>query len=282
MSPARPQYAVIGDPIAHTRSPRIFEWLFAETGIAGDYRALHVPSQALARTVASVREGDFQGLSVTLPHKQAVLALLDEVSDGARTVGAVNCLARGEDGRVRGFNTDVAGCQAALEQQGRTLRGSRMVLLGAGGAARAAAFAGREAGLAELVIANRTVATGQALATELGALAKGIGLYAEALQAALDHADVLVNATRVGLSAPDDSPLPVGVRLREDLVVMDMVYAPLETALLRQARAEGAACVDGLWMLVHQALEQLRIWTGFVAPPSFAGRVHGFVSKEMA
>jgi shikimate dehydrogenase len=272
---------VIGDPIAHSRSPRIFEWLFAEAGIPGDYRALHVPARALAQTIAAVRRGDLQGLSVTLPHKQAVLSLLDEVSADARTIGAVNCVARGASGRLCGFNTDASGCQRALEQRGRALRGARMVVLGAGGAGRAAAVAARDAGVEALGIANRTPATARALAAELGDGAQAIDLDSAAVQTALDSSQVLVNATSVGLSAPLDSPLPEGVLLGPELVVMDMVYAPLETALLRQARAAGASCVDGLWMLVHQALEQLRIWTGFVAPPSFAARVHGFVSKEM-
>lgn len=282
MSPARPQYAVIGDPVAHSRSPRIFEWLFREAGIAADYGALRVPPGELEQVVRRVRQGELQGLSVTLPHKQAVLPLLDEVDPAAREIGAVNCVSRDDEGYTRGFNTDRLGCLRALEGQGRPLRSARVVLLGAGGAGRAAAYAARGTGAAALTIVNRTEETARALASELGEGTQAMGFDPQALQRALDSADVLVNATRVGLSAPLDSPLPADVRLREGLVVMDMVYAPLQTALLRQARAAGATCVDGLWMLVHQALEQLRIWTGFRAPPSFAARVHDFVSKEMA
>jgi shikimate dehydrogenase len=270
---------VIGDPVAHSRSPRIFEWLFAEAGIEADYRAVHVPSGKLGDAVEAVRRGDFQGLSVTLPHKQAVLPLLDEVSVEARAIGAVNCIARGPDGRVRGFNTDAPGWQRAIERH-RLLRGARVVLIGAGGAGRAAAFAARQAGVASLVIANRTEATAHSLASELGGPTEAIGLDAPPLQAAIDHADLLVNATRVGLSAPDASPLAEGTRLGRDLVVMDMVYAPLETALLRQARTAGATRVDGFWMLVDQALEQLRQWTGIVAEASVAPRLHALLIKE--
>lgn len=272
---------MIGDPIAHSRSPLIFDWLFRETGIAGEYEAIRVPPEALPAMIERLRQGEFRGLSVTLPHKQAVLPLLDEVHPTAQRIGAVNCAWLGDDGRVRGFNTDVIGCQRALEEQGRRLSGARMVLLGAGGAARAAAFLAKSAGVRSLVIANRSAEKARALAAELGGLSvQGIELERAPLQAAIDGADVLVNATRAGLTRPDESPLPDGVRLGPQLVVMDMVYEPRETALLRQARLAGATRIDGLWMLVHQALEQLRMWTRFAAGPSLAERIYRYVSED--
>lgn len=274
---------MIGDPVAHSRSPRIFSWLFPQTGLPGEYEAIHVRPDELPRMVERLRAGEFRGLSITLPHKQKILPLLDEVHPTAQRIGAVNCVWLDPDGRVRGFNTDVIGCQRAIEEQGRRLNGARMVLLGAGGAGRSAAFLAKSAGVRSLVIANRSEEKARVLVDELGGMSvRAIPMERAALQDAIDAADLLVNSTSVGLSAPSESPLPHRVRLGSQLVVMDMVYEPLETALLRQAREAGAVCVDGLWMLVHQALEQLRLWTSFNAAPSFAGLVYRHLTKEFA
>jgi shikimate dehydrogenase len=281
--PKSPRYAVIGDPVAHSRSPRIFSFLFEQTGLPGTYEALRVAPEGLPAVIERVRAGELQGLSVTLPHKQAVLPLLDEIHATAQRVAAVNCVWLGSDMRVHGFNTDLIGCQRAIEEQGRRLNGARMVLLGAGGAARSAAFLAKSGGVRSLVIANRSVARAQALADELGGISvRALGLESPELQDALDNADLLVNSTSVGLADPSANPLPAGTRLSSGMVVMDMVYEPTETALLAQARAAGAVCIDGLWMLVHQALEQLRLWTGYTSGPAFAGLLYRHISKEIA
>lgn len=317
----RPTYAVIGDPIEHSLSPRLFAWLFGELGIDAHYTALRVPPAALAEAIGRVRRGLLAGVSVTIPHKEAVLPLLDDVHPAARRIGAVNAVVRDAAGRVRGHNTDAPGFRLALEQQGRTAGGARVLLLGAGGAARAAAYALVGAGAKSVTIANRTPARAVSLALELveagGAhpeadlrrrwdageraprrpdlpapaspadladpagkpFVTAVPLDARALAAPLAHADVVVNATSVGLSAPAADPLPAGLRLESRQVVLDMVYRPLETALLARARAAGAVPVDGLWMLAFQALEALRLWTGRTEP-GLAPALHDLLARE--
>jgi shikimate dehydrogenase len=317
---ARPTYAVIGDPIEHSLSPRLFAWLFGELGIDAHFTALRVSPAELPEAVGRLRRGLFAGLAVTLPHKEAILPLLDDVHPAARRIGAVNVAVRDPAGRVRGHNTDGVGFRLALEAAGGRPGGARVVLLGAGGAARAAAFTLVGAGAKSVAIANRSPKRAVRLALELveaGAhpeadlrrrweagerppprpglpppaqppdLAHPAGrpfvtalpLEARALAAPLAHADVVVNATSVGLMDPAADPLPAGLRLEPRHVVLDMVYRPLETALLARARAAGATPVDGLWMLAHQALEALRLFTGRAAP-GLAPSLHDVLARE--
>lgn len=319
MSTSRPTYAVIGDPVEHSLSPRIFAHVFAELGIEAHYTALRVRPDELAEALARVRRGSLSGLSITLPHKEAVLPLVDDVHPLAARIGAVNCVVRTQAGTLKGFNTDLQGFRMALEEIGERLAAARVVLLGGGGAARAAAFASVAAGAKSLVIANRTEDRAMALGVELvqtgrawpeGELRRRwesgqhppprpgapkvvdpvgpsgkcfvsvMALEAAPLQLALSHADILVNATSVGLRDPSACPLPEGIQLHPGLTVHDMVYRPLETRLLQRATASGAATVDGLWMLIHQALEQLRLWTGKSSPPLLAARLHRQLVQE--
>lgn len=305
MALSRPSFAVVGDPVEHSLSPRIFAQLFGELGIAGHYTALRVRQGELPPLLDQVRRGALAGLSVTLPHKEAILPHLDTLHPTARRIGAVNCVARHPDGTLVGFNTDAMGFLKALEGGDVRLPAARLLLLGAGGAARAAAFAAASAGVKALTIANRAPARALTLARDLceagwawpegearrALAAQGwrlpetagpsgrtyvasIPLEQAPVQQALVHADVVVNATSVGLDDPAASPLPPGTVLPQGIATMDMVYRPLHTAFLQQTRAAGGRPVDGLWMLVHQAIEQLRIWTGSQIPSSLAARLH--------
>ncbi|WP_373047051.1 shikimate dehydrogenase family protein [Vulgatibacter sp.] len=323
MSAGRTTYAVIGDPVEHSLSPRIFALLFAELGIDAHYTALRVTPQELPEAVARVRRGALAGVSVTLPHKEAILPLLDDVHPLAGRIGAVNCVVRSGNGTVQGYNTDLTGFRQALEEGGERLAAARVVLLGAGGAARAAAFASVSAGAKSLVIANRSAERAMRLGLELvetglawpegelrrsweagerpperpGAIRLGevpglagpsgkcfvsvLPLEAKSLANAITHAEILVNATSLGLRDRDADPLPAGCPLHAGLTVLDMVYRPLQTALLRRATVAGAASIDGLWMLVHQAIEQLRLWTGQATPPLLATRLHQQLVREI-
>lgn len=321
MTAGRTTYAVIGDPVEHSLSPRIFALLFAELGEGAHYTALRVTDSELPEAVARVRRGVLNGLSVTLPHKETILPLLDDVHPQAARIGAVNCVVRTQAGTLQGHNTDLVGFRQALEEGGERLAAARVVLLGAGGAARAAAFAAVSSGAKSLVIANRSPERAMRLGLELvqtglawpegelrrhwesgerappraGALRIGempagpsgkafvsvLPLEAQALAQSIAHAEILVNATSVGLRENDADPLPAGVALHDGLTVLDMVYRPLETALLRRAKAAGATTVDGLWMLVYQALEQLRLWTGHVAAPQLGARLHAQLVQEV-
>jgi len=291
---------VIGDPVAHSLSPRIFARFFAELGIDAHYTALRVTADELPQTIERVRRGSLAGLSVTIPHKIATARLVDALHPIAARIGAVNCVAHSKGGYARGFNTDAGGFRLSLEQAGVRLPATRVVLLGAGGAARAAAFAAVDAGAKGLVIANRDPEKACALGLEI--LAQGrawpegelmrrwnrspgsdpsgkcfvaaIALDELDLAHPLSHADVLVNATAVGLGDSAADPLPARSALDGRLTAMDLVYRPLSTAFLRRAADAGARIVDGLWMLLHQANEQLHVWTGRRAPDALLAHLH--------
>jgi shikimate dehydrogenase len=229
---------------------------FRALGVDAVYLAFDVPPAALPAAVAGLRALRARQFAVSIPHKQAVMAHLDEVDETARRIGAVNT-ATLRDGRLVGSNTDWIGAVRALERA-TGLAGRRAVVLGAGGTARAVVFGLRERG-ARVTVLNRTPERARALARELGAEAAG-GL---ADLARTEH-EVLVNTTSVGLGS-DASPV-APESLRAGSVVLDAVYEPERTRLLRDAEARGARTVAGKWMLVHQAAAQLELWTGREAP----------------
>jgi len=272
-----PRFAVIGDPVAHSASPRLFDWLAGRLGLELGYEAVRVPAGTLAAVLEEARAGRWDGLSVTIPHKQDALVLAERADPRAARTGAANCLVRAPDGRLVAHNTDVEGVAAALAHHGCSLRGSAVVLLGAGGAARAGAVAAREAGAARLWIANRHPTRAIELASAFDG--EALPLSAEALGPVLPRATVVLQATSVGLDAPQDSPLPPGCVLHDRLTVMDMVYRPLRTRLLRDAEAAGARTIDGLWMLVFQGLAQLRLWTGAEPAGDVAPALHAHLAE---
>jgi shikimate dehydrogenase len=239
-------------PAGHTRSPAMHNAAFAALGLDAVYLAFDVRPGDLAAAIAGARAMAIRQLAISIPHKEAVLPHLDRVDETARAIGAVNTVTLAE-GELVGANTDWVGVARALERE-TSLAGKRAVVLGAGGTARAAVYALRQRG-ARVVVLNRTPGKAEALAAELGAERSG---PLEAL-AATPH-DVLVNTTSVGLRS-DASPVAAEA-LCAGSVVLDAVYDPLETQLLRDARARGAKPVSGKWMLVEQAREQLRLWSG--------------------
>jgi len=252
---------VVGHPIAHSRSPLIHGHWLAEHGIDGSYERLDVAPAEFAAFLRGLPDSGFAGGNVTIPHKEAAFALADDLTERARRIGAVNTLVLGEGGRLLGDNTDAPGFCAHLDQSlgpDWPDRGEA-VILGAGGAARAIVVGLAERGVARIRVANRTRARAEAVA----ALAPGV---AEALDwadlpEAMAGAGLLVNTTSLGMKGQpplelDLAPLPAGA------AVADIVYAPLETALLANARARGLAAVDGLGMLLHQAVPGFTAWFG--------------------
>ncbi len=247
---------VVLHPAGHTRSPAMHNAAFRALGLDAAYLAFDVPPERLAAAVAGARALAVRQLAVSLPHKEAVIPLLDEVDATARRIGAVNTITRRGE-RLCGSNTDWIGAVRALERE-TGLEGRRAVVLGAGGSARAVVFGLRDKG-AQVTVLNRTTGRAEALAAELCADAAG------PLEALRDTPhEVLVNTTSVGLKS-DASPVPAEA-LAPGSVVMDAVYDPEQTRLLRDAAARGARTVPGKWMLVYQAAEQLALWTGRDAP----------------
>ncbi len=248
---------IVLHPAGHTRSPAMHRAAYAALGLDADYTVYDVPPERLAATLEDLRARGIVQLAVSIPHKRAMLELVDEVEPVAREIGAINTVTRVGD-RLVGANTDWLGALRALERETR-LEGRRAVVLGAGGTARAVVYGLVRRG-AETHVLNRTPERAERLAQELGARSAA-GL--EALAGL--RPEILVQTTSVGLEE-DRSPVPAEA-LPEGLVVLDAVYAPERTRLIADAEARGATTIGGKWMLVHQAVEQLRIWARRLDPP---------------
>ena len=260
--------ALIGDPVERSLSPAMHNAAFSELGLDYVYVALRVVRGSLPEAIEGVRALNVKGLNVTSPHKVEVMGLLDELDESASRVGAVNTV-KNEDGKLIGFNTDGWGAIEALREKVGSLRGRKVVLLGAGGAARAIAFSLVDAG-AELTLANRTASRAKELAAsierKLGCRVDQVELEQEVLRRVLQRADILINATSVGMYPDVNQTLVKAELMHPRLVVNDIVYEPLDTRLLREARKAGAQTLDGLGMLVRQGAASFEIWTGRKAP----------------
>lgn len=250
---------VIGDPIAHSKSPIIHKFWLEALGIEGDYRRTHVLGDDLAAYFARAKDDpDWRGCNVTIPHKLAVMDLVGDPGGVRSTIGAMNTVIRGEDSALIGTNTDAGGFFSPIA--GLELEGRHAVVVGAGGGARAVLFALSRVGIGRVTILNRNV-------LKAAALLSGFGVKGDALPigAPLPAADLLVNASPLGMDGQpplelDLDPLP------EHAVVYDIVYAPLETPLLAQARDRELDTVDGLEMLVGQAALAFELFFGAEPP----------------
>ncbi|HUO24887.1 MAG TPA: shikimate dehydrogenase [Candidatus Aquilonibacter sp.] len=248
-------YGVAGDPVSHSLSPTIMNAAFRRENVNAVYLALHAKS--LKDLMTCVREIPVHGLSITMPYKQSILPHLDNADSHTNRIGACNTVVRAQDGKLYGFNTDTSGIVRPLERRLSTLEGARILVLGAGGAARAAVFGLKERG-AEVYILNRSTATGQKLARQ----ARARSVKRQDLKKLAF--DVIINATPIGMGNTRESPLQeqeINARF-----VFDLVYDPAETRLLKLARERGAQVIPGIEMFVHQAARQFEIWTGKPAP----------------
>ena len=263
MSPAMKRAFVVGHPIAHSRSPLIHGHWLAEHGIAGSYERIDVAPEAFAGFVSRLADEGFAGGNVTIPHKEAAHALAHRLTPRAERIGAVNTLVVEGDGRILGDNTDAPGFVAHLDQSlglawpERT--GGSALVLGAGGAARAIVVGLVERGLERIVVANRSPERAATVAALAPGCAEAVA-WSE-IPGHLPEAGLLVNTTSLGMVGHppldvDLAPLPARA------AVADIVYAPLETRLLAEAQARGLAAVDGLGMLLHQAVPGFAAWFG--------------------
>lgn len=264
-------YIVIGYPLAHSMSPAIHNASFEALGLPHRFGARALQRDELDAFIKALPASQIRGVAVTIPHKTAVLPYCEVRESEVEAIGAANTLLVRE-GILSAFNTDAPAAGLALREAGVTLHGARVVVIGAGGAARAVCYRLLHEGIASLTIANRTFPRAARLADDLRRTVRSretvsaIPLAGEELSRALAVADILVNTTSVGMHPREDaSPLPAGM-LRSGLVVMDIVYNPAETRLLREAREAGAKAIPGTEMMVYQAVEQERIWLGIEAP----------------
>lgn len=271
-------YGLLGRPVSHSISPAMHEAAFLAQGMNCRYQAFQVEPEALPTAVAGLKALGISGVNVTIPHKESILPLLDEVTENARLVGAVNTIVH-RNGRLIGYNTDGWGFLCALEEAGVRPAGARVVVLGAGGAARAIASHLILAGAAHVAVLNRTVEKAERLVSELTASlgeAKGAPkqmppFTAGALESPqlIRAADLIVNCTSLGMGEQaGDSPLTDPTWLRPGAIVYDTVYRPAETRLIREAKEAGCQVIGGLGMLVHQGACAWEYWFGRRGPTS--------------
>jgi len=261
-------YGVIGDPIEHSLSPAMHNAAFNHLKLDCVFLAFRVKAAELEDAVRGMRGLGIHGLNVTMPHKDAVTKYLDEVDATVKFLGSVNTILN-DDGRLLGFNTDGVGALRALRDNGVDLNGKKLLLLGAGGAAKAIAYALAKE-VEELYILNRASEKAkdlaEALSRALGRKVVGDALSPSAVQRNLRDADVLINATSAGMHPNINQSLVAPQWLKPDLTVMDIVYNPLETKLAKDAKAAGARVVSGVEMLLYQGAASFEIWTGLSAP----------------
>lgn len=257
MSGTTPKACVMGHPVAHSRSPKLHTFWLKTLGIPGAYELADVTEQDFPTFIRDLRARGYVGGNITVPHKEAAFRAVSRRDDAANAIGAVNTVWY-EDGHLVGGNTDAHGFLSHIDATIPDWNGAagRAVVLGAGGAARAITYGLRQRGLAVAVV-NRTVARAQSLAADFGASAHGWTELAPLLGAA----DLLVNATLLGMAGKPALDIDLAL-LKPEAIVYDIVYVPLETALLRAARGRGHRVVDGLGMLLHQAVPAFARWFG--------------------
>ncbi len=248
-------FGLIGNPVAHSLSPVMHNQAFAAAGCNAVYLAFRVTEPGAA--INSIKALNFKGLSVTLPHKVAVMQYLDEIDETGARIGAVNTIVN-NNGKLTGYNTDCSGAMEALRTR-TSIEGKSVAIIGAGGAARAIGFGLKSAG-GRLTILNRTRSTGEHLAADLQAD------FLPLDECQPDRYDVLINTTPVGMH-PDTDATPIAKKkLSKEMVVMDIVYNPLKTRFLKEAAARGCRTINGVDMFVFQGAHQFELWTGKKAP----------------
>ena len=272
-SPPTLRAGVMGWPVSHSLSPRLHGYWLAELGIDGTYEALPVDAENFATELKSLAEKGFRGVNVTVPHKEAALAAVDEADGQARRIGAVNTVVVEHDGILSGSNTDGFGFAENLRsgRDGWSAAAGPAVMIGAGGAARAIAAALVDGGAPELRLVNRTLSKAHAIARDIGGPIEAFPW--EKRNSVLEGASLLINATTLGMAggrplALDLTALPI------DALVTDIVYTPLATPLLNQAAARGNPTRDGLGMLLHQARPGFAAWFGVEPRVTDALRAH--------
>ena len=252
---------VVGWPISHSRSPLIHNHWISQLGLSGQYDAIAIEPENFDHDIRGLIADGYAGVNVTVPHKHAALDIADHVDPMARRIGAANTLVFGDDGQISARNTDYIGFLESLRAgaPGIDFAGMTVLVLGAGGAARAIVCGLLDAGVEGVILTNRTMARALQLSGQLGGMIDVIP-WADR-DRAVAVADLVVNTTSLGMVGSDPLDLDLSA-LSESAVVTDIVYAPLETPLLAQARARGNVAVDGLGMLLHQAAPAFAAWFG--------------------
>ena len=260
--------AVIGNPVKHSLSPVIHNVGFKSLGIDWFYVACEVQEGEAQSALDAMKVLGFRGLSVTMPHKTAIASLVDSVSPAAQALHSVNTVEVTTNGSLVGHSTDGDGLVASLKEQGVSVEGKSILILGAGGAARSVIDALQRHKCQQIFVANRSLEHAQTAVALAPSIAEAVSIVdTAALAEAAANSEIIINATSVGMTrsptVASASPIPIDL-IRSNHIVMDLVYHPVETELLRLTRSRGALAIDGLGMLVHQAALQQQIWTGLM------------------
>lgn len=258
---------VIGHPIKHSLSPLMHNAVFKSLKLGYEYKAFEVEKEELKGKIAEFKEKEFLGVNVTIPHKVNIIKYLDCLSDEAKLIGAVNTVKFG--GKTWGYNTDGLGCVRAFEEAGVKLKDKKILILGAGGASRALTFQFTKE-KAEIWVSDKIKEKAVDLAKDVKEKLHGsvhaIDVEEETLREMVKRIDILVNATPIGM-LPNVGETPINTKiLKSNITVMDIVYNPVETKLLREAGKIGCKTIDGVGMFVHQGAESLKIWLD-IKPP---------------
>lgn len=255
-------FGVLGDPVSHSLSPFMHNAAFRALGMDCEYHAFRVSAEDLHDAIHGAHALGFGGLNLTIPLKEKALGIV-KPTELAKQIGAVNTVDFKEG--IAGYNTDGIGARMALFNSGIDVRGKNVLILGAGGAARAISFQLAKDG-AGITIANRTVNRAQALAGEVSKIGKARAAGLDDLKGLLKNCDILINSTALGMFPRITETMVTSDMMHRDLVVFDIVYNPIDTRLLQEARKAGARTIDGVMMLVHQGAEAFKIWTGKTPP----------------
>lgn len=253
---------VLGWPIGHSLSPRLHGYWLRQYNIEGSYEALEVRPEDLEKTLCGLPEKGFSGVNLTIPHKVAACEIVDELGPMAQRIGAANLVTVGENGRLIGRNTDAFGFEQNLKSAGFKMKNKAACVLGAGGACRAVLVALQNMGFTEIRLSNRTRENAERLANELATEVCGISVVEwDDASGMLSGVDLLVNTTSLGMTGQPSLVFSLE-NLPREAFVADIVYAPLETDLLREARSRGHRAIDGLGMLLHQARPSFKAFFG--------------------
>lgn len=269
-------FAVIGDPIAHSKSPDMHSIWYDELNINASYIPIHVEKESLHHAVESMKLLGISGFNVTIPHKEEIIPYLDELDRTAQKMGAVNTVVRTSDGRFKGYNTDGVGFVKSLHAAvGKSLLEEQVLIIGAGGAARGIAFALDDAGYSNISIANRTVAKAGQIAQNISG---GKALSLQQAEQMLERYKIIIQTTPAGMSS-SDFELPFSLnRMAADTIACDIVYNPLMTPFLQFAEKKGAKVVTGLGMFIHQGATAFEHWLGIYPPIE---RVESFLLEQL-
>lgn len=251
-------YGILAHPAYHSLSPVMHNAGFKALNIDAEYRFFDIPPEDLEAFISKVRDENIKGLSVSKPHKEAIISLLDVVEDVAKTIGAVNTVIN-KDGKLNGTNVDWTGVQNAIEEV-TEIDGKNVTILGAGGAARAAIYALKKNNAKEICILNRTVEHAEELAKEFECNFGPLGDFSKC------NPDIVIQATSAGMNKPEGVEIIPKKLLKPNMIVMEMIYSPLMTKILKDAKEVGAKIITGDKMLLHQGFAAFELWTDQKAP----------------